>query len=436
MRTMLLTHSTEFEQALHSDLRKSPVEAQLAEIGSSIAEIDHTLRRLRGWMRPSRVRTPMSLFPATARIVPEPLGVVLIIAPWNYPLQLSISPMIGALAAGNTVVLKPSELAPATSALLARLLPAYLDAQAVTVVEGGVEETTYLLTQPFDHILYTGNGTVGRIVATAAAEHLTPITLELGGKSPVFVDETTDLAVAARRIAWAKFLNAGQTCVAPDYVLVTEAARQPLLAELTAAITEMFGADPQRGNSYGRIVNQRHFRRLRALLAEGDLVTGGGSDEADLYIEPTVLTGVTGESAVMAEEIFGPILPVLTVAGVGEAISFITARDKPLALYAFTGSAAARDRLLQETSSGALNFGIPMAHTSVSGLPFGGVGASGMGAYHGKFSFDTFTHRKPVLSKPSFPDTMRLLYPPYTDRTLKLVKRFIVRSEPLLSRRR
>ncbi|MGR8011918.1 aldehyde dehydrogenase family protein [Streptomyces hypolithicus] len=435
LRRMLLEHTGAIESALAADLGKSAFETHLTEIGTTVTEIDHALRHLTRWMRPAAVRTPLNLLPARARIVPEPLGVVLIIAPWNYPLQLTLSPLVGALSAGNAAVLKPSELAPATSALLARLIPAYLDTRAVAVVEGGVPETTTLLEQKFDHILYTGNGTVARIVAAAAARNLTPVTLELGGKSPVYVDESADPDATARRIVWGKFVNAGQTCIAPDYVLVTEAAKEPLLAALATAVTAMYGEDPRRSESYGRIVNRRHHQRLTGLLGKGRVVVGGSADEDDLYLAPTVITDITGDDPVMAEEIFGPVLPVLTVGGVGDAVEFITARDKPLALYAFTHSKEARGRLVRETSSGAVNFGIPMAHATVAGLPFGGVGESGTGAYHGAYSFHTFSHRKPVLSKPLAPDTMRLLYAPYSARALTLVKKFVSRTQPLLPAR-
>ncbi|MDX3575035.1 aldehyde dehydrogenase family protein, partial [Streptomyces sp. ID05-47C] len=330
----------------------------------------------------------------------DPLGVVLVIAPWNYPAQLLLAPLVGALAAGNAVLVKPSELAPATSAALARLLPAYLDTDAVAVVEGGIPQTTALLAERFDHIFYTGNGAVGRIVMRAAAEHLTPVTLELGGKSPAFVDRGTDLTVVADRLARGKFLNAGQTCVAPDYVLTdpeTAAALEPLLAE---AVEKVHGADPQTSGEYGRIINERHFDRLTGLLDSGRVVVGGSSDRQDKYIAPTVLADVDPASPVMREEIFGPILPIVTADGLDDAIAFINDRDKPLALYVFSESEETRARIAAETSSGGLGHGLPLAHLTVSDLPFGGVGESGMGNYHGRYSMETFSHRKAVLEKP------------------------------------
>ncbi|MFE5899962.1 aldehyde dehydrogenase family protein [Streptomyces sp. NPDC056488] len=434
LRRLLRDHTPAIEEALYDDLRKGRTESHLTEIGGVLAEIEHALRHLDRWMRPRRVAVPLNIRPATARIHPEPLGVCLIIAPWNYPVTLTLNPLVGALAAGNAAVVKPSELAPATSALLADLLPRYVE--AVAVVEGAVEETTLLLAQRFDHVFYTGNGTVGRVVAAAAAKNLTPVTLELGGKSPVFVDETADMAITARRLAWGKFTNAGQTCVAPDYVLVTRAARDSLLDALPKAVHRMFGPDPRTSSDYGRIVNDRHFRRLTGLTAEGELLTGGACDAEDRYIAPTVLTDVPSGAPVMTEEIFGPILPVLTVRDVHEAVDFVNARDKPLSLYAFTRDRKARRALLTQTSSGGLVYNAPMIHLGVPNLPFGGVGESGTGAYHGRTSFDTFSHRKPVLSKPTRPDTLSLVYAPHTSRSFALIARAVSRTHPLPGRRR
>ncbi|BDH13851.1 aldehyde dehydrogenase family protein [Streptomyces hygroscopicus] len=400
LRSLLTDHSDELLTALATDLGKGPEEAYRTEIGFTVHEIDHTLARLDDWLAPRPAELPDRLLPATAQVVREPLGVVLVIAPWNYPLQLALAPLVGALAAGNCAVVKPSELAPATSAAMARLLPRYLDGDAVAVVEGAVPETTALLAERFDHIFYTGNGSVGRIVMTAAARHLTPVTLELGGKSPVVLDPGTDLAAAARRIVTGKFLNAGQTCVAPDYVLAigdTAHAIEPHLAE---AVREAYGADPAGADEYGRIVNERHFDRVTALLGSGRTVIGGAHDRATRYLAPTVLADVTPDAPVMQEEIFGPVLPIVPVPDLDAAIAFINGRGKPLALYAFTASDATKHRLLTETSSGALTFGLPVAHLTAPGLPFGGVGESGMGRYHGEYSLDTFSHTKAVLDKP------------------------------------
>ncbi|MFH9089576.1 aldehyde dehydrogenase family protein [Streptomyces sp. NPDC017673] len=401
LRAMLTERGADLAAALHADLGKSRTEAHRTEIDFTVREIDHTLEHLAHWLRPEPAPVPAHLgADATAWTQYDPLGVVLVIAPWNYPAQLLLAPMVGALASGNAVVAKPSELAPATSAALAELIPAYLDTDAVAVVEGGVPETTALLAERFDHIFYTGNGTVGRVVMRAAAEHLTPVTLELGGKSPVFVDRGTDLETVADRLARGKFLNAGQTCVAPDYVLTDPETATALEAALVRAIEGLFGADPRHSEEYGRIVNERHFDRLSALLDSGRVAVGGVGDRAAKYLAPTVLADVDPESPVMREEIFGPILPIVTVTGLDEAIGFINDRDKPLALYVFSESGETRDRIAAETSSGGLGHGLPLAHLTVSDLPFGGVGESGMGSYHGRYSIETFSHRKAVLSKP------------------------------------
>ncbi|MFJ4814498.1 aldehyde dehydrogenase family protein [Streptomyces sp. NPDC088801] len=401
LRDMLTENGTDLVAALHADLGKSPTEAFRTEIDFTVREIDHTLDHLADWLRPEPAPAPAHLgADVTVWTQYDPLGVVLVIAPWNYPAQLLLAPVVGALAAGNAVIAKPSELAPATSSVLARLLPVYLDTDAVAVVEGGVPETTALLAERFDHIFYTGNGTVGRIVLRAAAEHLTPVTLELGGKSPAFVDRDTDLAVVADRLARGKFLNAGQTCVAPDYVLTdpdTAAALEPLLAN---AVKALYGSDPAASGEYGRIINERHFDRLAGLLDSGRTVVGGTSDRAAKYLAPTVLADVAADAPVMREEIFGPILPIVTVPGLDEAIDFVNDRDKPLALYVFTESDGTRSRFAAETSSGGLGYGLPLAHLTVSDLPFGGVGESGMGNYHGRYSIETFSHRKAVLDKP------------------------------------
>ncbi|MFG2801324.1 aldehyde dehydrogenase family protein [Streptomyces pseudovenezuelae] len=401
LRDLLTENGTDLAAALHADLGKSSTEAFRTEIDFTVREIDHTLDHLADWLRPESAPVPAHLgADANAWTQYDPLGVVLVIAPWNYPAQLLLAPVVGALAAGNAVVAKPSELAPATSAAVARLLPAYLDTDAVAVVEGGIPETTALLAERFDHIFYTGNGTVGRVVLRAAAEHLTPVTLELGGKSPAFVDRDADLTVVADRLARGKFLNAGQTCVAPDYVLTdpeTAAALEPLLKN---AVDTLYGSDPADSGEYGRIINERHFDRLTGLLDSGRTVVGGTSDRTTKYIAPTVLADVDPGAPVMQEEIFGPVLPIVTVPGLDAAIDFINDRDKPLALYVFTDSDTTRRRIAEETSSGGLGYGLPLAHLTVSDLPFGGVGESGMGNYHGRYSIETFSHRKAILEKP------------------------------------
>jgi aldehyde dehydrogenase (NAD+) len=428
LRGLLVDGGADLERALAADLGKSPAESQVSEIGVVVAEVDHALRHLRRWARSTPVAVPYAVAPASARIVPEPLGVVLVIGPWNYPVQLMLAPLVGALAAGNAVVLKPSELAPATSAALARLVARHLDARAVAVAEGGAETTTEILRERFDHIFFTGGGGVARIVARAAAENLTPTTLELGGKSPVWIDDTVDVEQAARRLAWGKFMNAGQTCVAPDYVLATPDVAARLTSALERAVSAFYGPDPSSSADYGRIVADRHVARLAGLLEGEHPAVGGTIGRAARYVAPTVVDGARLDSPLMSEEIFGPILPIVHVADLDEAIGVIRSRAKPLALYVFSSSREVERRLLRETSSGAVGVGVPSAHLLVPGLPFGGVGASGSGAYHGRRSFDTFTHEKAVLRKPLSPDTIALVYPPFTARREGFIRRVIART--------
>jgi aldehyde dehydrogenase (NAD+) len=411
---MLSSEEGPILEALAEDLGKSRIEGWATEINETTASVKYLRRHLNKWMKPERVGTPLRMRPGKSWVQREPLGVVLVISPWNFPLLLSLNPLAGALAAGNAVLLKPSEVSPATSALMARLIPRYLDRDAVAVIEGGVVETTEVLKQRFDHIFYTGNGTVGRIVMEAASRHLTPVTLELGGKNPCVVDERADLEVAARRIAWTKFGNCGQTCVAPDYLLVHETVHDRFVALLTKTITSFYGPRPAESPDYGRIINERHHHRLMDLLAgSGDVALGAEGSATQRYIAPTVLTNVPADAPVMRDEIFGPILPVLRVRDLDEAIGFIRARPKPLALYLFSSDKQSQERVLNETSSGGVVINHVAVHLSVPGLPFGGVGASGMGVYHGKSSLDTFSNRKAVLKKGTGLDP-DLLYPPYT----------------------
>jgi aldehyde dehydrogenase (NAD+) len=407
--------------ALASDVGKPKLEGYSTEVAYTATEIAETKRDLKGWMKPAKVGTPLLLQPGKSFIRTEPLGLVLIIAPWNYPFGLAVGPLIGALAAGNAAIVKPSEVAPATSALLAKYLPRYLDADAVRVIEGGVPETTELLAQRYDHIFYTGNGTVGQIVMTAAARHLTPVTLELGGKSPVVVDRSANLEVTAKRICWGKYSNAGQTCVAPDYILAHAEIHEELLATLARTVRDFYGADAQKSPDYGRIVNARHHRRLAALLGSGKVVVGGDLDESDRFIAPTVLRDVSPDSPVMADEIFGPILPVLSVASVDDAISFINRRPKPLALYVFSEDDRVSTDVIERTSSGGASVNHTWMHLANHDLPFGGVGPSGMGAYHGKATYDCFSHHRSVLMKPTSLDAP-IMYPPYDDTKKKLIK--------------
>jgi aldehyde dehydrogenase (NAD+) len=424
---MLGESEAEILAALEADLGKSATEGYLTEIGFVRAEITETLRHLDAWLRPTRVRIPLKQRPGKARIHHDPLGTVLIIGPWNYPTQLVLAPLIGAVAGGNTVAIKPSEVAPHTSATLARLIPRFLDPDAVVVVEGAVPETTALLAERWDHVFYTGNGTVGRVVMTAAAKHLTPLTLELGGKSPAIVDASANLDVAARRLVWGKFVNAGQTCVAPDYVLVDRKVEDPLLARMREAIHEFYGPDPRSSADYGRIVNERHFDRVIRLAdggGTGDIVTGGDRDRGARYIAPTLYRDTDTTAPIMQEEIFGPLLPTIPVDDLDDAVAFVTARDKPLALYLFAEQEAARRKVLAETTSGGVCVNATLFHIAVPGLPFGGVGESGMGAYHGRSTFETFTHRKSVLDRPTSPDP-GIAYPPYGRIKARLLRRLL-----------
>jgi aldehyde dehydrogenase (NAD+) len=423
---MLEEHEEEFLDALRQDLRRPRVEGLLADIASVKAEIEFALRHVRRWQRGSFTVSPVVAQPGVGRVIPEPRGVVLVIAPWNYPFQLSISPLVGALSAGNSVLLKPSELAPASSALLARLIPQYLDPRVVQVVEGGVQVSTELLAMKWDHIFFTGSTRVGRIVMQAAAQHLTPVTLELGGKSPAIVAADADLAVAARRIMWGKYLNAGQTCIAPDYALVEASVREQFVAELRTAAADFLAGKSAQAADYGRIVNRAHFDRIAELIdtAGGTTVIGGARDHQDCVIEPTVIVDPDVSAPIMDEEIFGPVLPVVSVDSVEQACAFVRERPKPLALYLFTGSRSTKKYVLANTSSGGACVNHVILHIGDPRLPFGGVGDSGMGAYHGKAGFDAMSHHKSVLYKPQRPD-LKLVYPPYSARVEKVLRRLV-----------
>ncbi|CAN1495574.1 PutA NAD-dependent aldehyde dehydrogenases [Mycobacteriaceae bacterium] len=413
----------EISEALISDLGRSAFEAWLGDIASTKAEAVFARKHFRKWMKPQRQNLPLAQMPGRAWVQYDPIGVVLVIGPWNYPFFLCMSPVVAAVAAGNGVVIKPSELAPATSELIARLVPQYLDPEAIRVVEGAADVTQDLLSQGFDHALFTGGTEIGRKIMAAAAPTLTPVTLELGGKSPVLVLPDADLDVTARRIAWTKLLNSGQTCIAPDYVLADRAIARALTEKIVATIAK-FRADQT--NASLRIVNERQFDRLVSLLAttSGTVVTGGGSDRSTLSIDPTVIVDPAPDDPVMAEEIFGPILPIITVGSTEEAVAFVNSRPKPLALYVFTASQdVGRDLVDRMPSGGAVINHIAM-HCLVPQLPFGGIGASGMGAYHGQWGFEALSHRRAVLSKPAKPDPS-LLYPPYTDRAMKILRRLL-----------
>lgn len=409
----------DINEAIATDLGRGDMATFMADIAPVRHEIRHTLSELAGWMKPTPVTLSAATAPGKAWTQPEPKGVALIIGAWNFPLLLTIHPLVSALAAGNTAVIKPSELAEASARLIAEKLPRYVDSDALQVVCGGIQVATELLSLRFDHIFFTGSTTVGRKIMLAAAEHLTPVTLELGGKSPVIVAADADIEVAARRIAWAKSVNAGQACIAPDYVLVEESVRPRLVERLLEEL-------PERGSHDSvRIINRRHLERIKELLTthRGEQY-GGIIDETALTISPALVTDPDPDSQLMSEEIFGPVLPVLSVPSIAAAIEFINARPRPLALYVFTSSRATEDAVLQQTSSGSVGVNHLLYQLLVPELPFGGVGQSGMGAYHGRNGFETFSHRKAVLRKPTSPD-LPITYPPYGRTMRRIMRRFM-----------
>ena len=419
----LVAHEGALLAALQADLRKSPHDAYATELGLVYGEIRHALRHLAAWMRPERRRAPLLAWPARGWIQPDPRGVALIIGPWNYPLQLLLMPLVGAIAAGNCAVLKPSEFAPHTAALLGQILAAAFPPHYIALAQGEQATAEALLLEKFDQVFFTGSSHTGRAVMSAAARHLTPVTLELGGKSPCIVAADAPIEVTARRIVWGKFLNAGQTCVAPDFVLVDRRVAGALLEAMQTALRDFHGADPQQSPDYGRIVNRRHFDRLTRYLGDGRIACGGRRDAADLYLEPAILTDVSWDAPVMREEIFGPILPVLEFAELDEVLARLSERPVPLALYLFTRDRAIRQRVLAGTRSGGVCLNDTLTHILGNDLPFGGCGESGMGAYHGRASFECFSHRRSVLSRSLALDPS-VRYPP-TRVTLPVLKRIL-----------
>ncbi|CAN5421249.1 aldehyde dehydrogenase family protein [soil metagenome] len=409
--------------ALAQDLGRKPFEAWLADIASTAGEAHDAAKNVGKWMRRKYRRLEFSQLPGRGWIEYEPYGTVLIIGAWNFPFALTLGPAVGAIAAGNTVLLKPSEVAPVSSALMARLVPQYLDSDAIAVVEGDGSISQELIAQVFDRLCCTGGTEIGRKVYESAASHLTPVTLELGGKSPVIVAADADIDVAAKRIAWTKLINSGQICIAPDYVLADASIRDQLVTKIGEAVSD-FAAGASGGK---RIVNERHFDRLTASLAatKGTVALGGGSDASALEIDPTVVVDPDLAEPLMTDEIFGPILPIVTVQSLDEAIDFVNARPKPLAAYLFTKSKSVRERVIKEVPAGGMLVNHLLFQFSTAKLPFGGVGPSGMGAYHGRFGFEEFSHRKSVLTKPTRPDLSSILYPPYTEKAWKLARRLL-----------
>lgn len=408
--------------ALYADLRKPEFEGyfELA-VGQ---DIEYALKHLKFWMKPKKVKTPFNQFPASSYIYPEPLGVVLIIGPWNYPFSLVISPLIGAIAAGNCAVIKPSEIAPATSKIVAELISNTFSPEYIAVVEGGVETSQQLLAEKFDHIFFTGGTKIGKIVMQAAATNLTPVTLELGGKSPCIVDKDINLTETAKRIAWGKFINAGQTCIAPDYLLVNQAIKADLLQEMKQCILNFYGEKPETSPDFARIINQRQYERLIQFLNQGDIVIGGETNPGDRYIAPTIIDNITPESPIMQEEIFGPLLPVISYQDLDSALAIVNQRSKPLALYIFSRDKSIQQKVLTSTSSGGVCINETILHVGNNDLPFGGVGDSGIGSYHGKYSFDTFSHYKSVLKKPFIFD-LNWRYAPYQEKIEQFKSMFV-----------
>ncbi|MGE0075807.1 MAG: aldehyde dehydrogenase [Sphaerochaetaceae bacterium] len=422
LRDSILAHEQDILAALHADLHKSDFEGYMTEIGIILDELRYLLKHMGAWSKNQRVKTPLVQFPAKSFMVPEPYGVVLIMAPWNYPFQLCMAPLIGAVCAGNTVVLKPSAYAPATSRVVANIIADTFDKGHVAVVQGGRKENEALLEQRFDYIFFTGSVEVGRIVMEKASRHLTPVSLELGGKSPAIVDSTADVALAAKRIAFGKFLNAGQTCIAPDYVLVDRQVKDSFIAYLKQEIENFF---PQ--GDYSKlpsIINKKHFHRLMNLMQEGQVLFGGTGDEETLHIAPTVIDGITFDCAIMQEEIFGPILPIIVFTSIDEAVGLIQSKAKPLALYIFTTDKQTEQRFTNQVSFGGGCINDTIIHMATSYMGFGGIGESGMGSYHGKASFDTFTHYKGMVKKSNRID-LPVRYHPYTEAKFKLLRKLL-----------
>ena len=411
--------------ALQKDLGKSDFESYMCEIGMVLDEISYMLKHLEGFAKEKRVRTPLAQFASRSYVKPSPYGVVLIMSPWNYPFLLTLDPLVDALAAGNTAIVKPGAYAPATAQAIKELLESTFPREYVAVVTGGRAENTYLLDQKFDYIFFTGSKGVGKEVMKKAAEHLTPVTLELGGKSPCIVDESADLALAARRIAFGKYLNCGQTCVAPDYVLCHKSVRDRFVELLKEEISRQYGKDPLQNADYGHIINQKHFERVCSLIDSNKTVHGGRTNADTLQIEPTVMTNIGWEDAVMGEEIFGPVLPVLNFETVDEVIETVNSHDRPLALYLFSSNKKTVRRITSRCQFGGGCINDVIIHLATAHMGFGGVGESGMGAYHGKVGFDTFSHKKSIVDKKTWID-LPMRYQPYDKKlNAKLLRMFL-----------
>ena len=424
LKSFLIECEKDIADAVYADFRKSAAETLLTETGYLCGEIRHTLKHLKSWMKPQRVSIPLIYKPGRGYYTREPYGVVCIIGAWNYPVNLCLAPLISALAAGNCAVVKPSELAPNTSKLIADGLRRYLDQRAICVVEGGVEISKKLLEERFDYLFFTGSQKIGREVMYAAAKHLTPLTLELGGKCPCIVEENVDLNVAARRIVWAKFLNGGQTCISPDYVLVHKHAEDELLRNMREAIAHFYGDDPKKSPDYPRIITEHHFRRLEKLLVDSIPSGGNTTDQHEQYIPPTILQGVRPEDKIMQSEIFGPLLPVISYGDIREALDIIGKGDNPLALYLFSSDPKVQQRVVRQSKTGGVCINDMLFQASCHMLPFGGIGNSGFGTYHGRAGFNTFSFQRSVLKRSFYPDP-DLRYPPYSRVKLSILKHLI-----------
>lgn len=424
LKASILRHEPEINEALRADLGKAPVETYMCETGMTLAELSYMDRHLDRWSRPRRALTPLAQFAADSYSVYDPYGVVLIMSPWNYPFMLTMEPLVGAIACGNCCVVKPSAYSPATSAVIQTILSECFPEKYVAVVEGGREENQALLEQKFDYVFFTGGVNVGKEVMRKAAEHLTPVTLELGGKSPCVIDASANLKIAARRLAFGKLLNCGQTCVAPDYLLIDRKVEKEFLDLLKKQFRKMAGKDPLKNKSYVHMINEKHYDRVMGLIDPDKVTYGGTGDRSSLRIHPTILEGVTPEDAIMQEEIFGPLMPVMTYDHIDEAIAFINSRPHPLAAYLFTEDKALEKRFLREVPFGGGCINDTIIHLATSRMGFGGVGGSGMGSYHGRKSFETFSHEKSIVKKFTFLD-MPVRYAPYSKLQGRLLRFFL-----------
>jgi aldehyde dehydrogenase (NAD+) len=423
LKATILSREQRILDALKEDLNKSEFESYMTEIGLVLDEIKFLMKHIPNWARNKRVKTPFAQFAAKSFVVSEPFGVVLVMSPWNYPFQLSIEPLIGALAAGNCVIVKPSAYAPHISQVMADIIEECFSSNYVTVVQGGRQENQELLEQRFDYIFFTGGVEVGKLVMEKASKYLTPVSLELGGKSPCIIDKTANLKLAAKRIVFGKYLNSGQTCVAPDYLYVHKDVKDKVVVYLKEYITEFFGVEPLKNPDYPKIINEKHFHRLMGLM-EGEKILTGGIGKKNSQIAPTILDDITPQSNIMQEEIFGPILPILTFERIDEVTSYVNSQPKPLAFYLFTTDRRMENHILNAISFGGGCINDTIIHLATSHMGFGGVGQSGMGSYHGKHSFDTFSHKKSIVKKANWLD-LPMRYPPYTKGKEKILRMFL-----------